>query len=92
MAHMAETVTLPLLHEIQALADGKALLFLCPKQTFALTACELARFVALPAAEDTSYVQACLNAKRPDLIYGQTCPKHYHFRVHGTLHALELLA
>lgn len=63
---------------------GKALLFLCPKQTFALTACELARFVALPAAEDTSYVQACLNAKRPDLIYGQSCPKHYHFRIHGT--------
>lgn len=92
MAHMAETVTLPLLHEIQALADGKCAAVPVPEADFALTACELARFVALPAVEGTSYVQACLNAKRPDLIYGQSCPKHYHFRIRGTLHALELLA
>ena len=47
MAHMAETVTLPLLHEIQALADGKALLFLVPEADICadgLRACPLCGF------------------------------------------------
>lgn len=91
MERMARTFTKPLLYQMQKLVCGKAIILLCPKQSFALTGTGLARWRELPAGQNVPYVQACLAAKDGGLIFGQTCAKHYHVRVSSTVRALELL-
>lgn len=90
MELMAAQFAKPLLREMCALVSGKAIILLCPKQSFALVGTGHAKWLELPAKPDAPYVQACLDAGGSAILFGQTCAKHYHVRVKGTVRALEL--
>lgn len=91
MELMAARFAKPLLRQMCGLAAGRAIVFVCPKQSFALVGTGHARWLELPAGQDVPYVQACLDVKDRAILFGQTCVKHYHVRLNGTVRGLELL-
>lgn len=91
MEWVSEIFTVPLLNEMIPIVEGKAIILLCPKTSFALLGTEKATWLDLPAGQDIPYVQACLQAKDQAVLFGHNCINNVAFRVNGTVRAVSLV-
>lgn len=77
--------TYEFLKKAEKLTDGRTMLLLCPKTTFALLGTEKAEFKDIELAEPMRYGEACISMIRKVRFAGQMCIKNIDYRLENKI-------
>ncbi len=86
--YMVENFIVSFLKKAEAITAGKAIIFLCPKTSFALYGTGYIQWEAVKVSEPLPYVEAVLSVKDKVSMAGQMCVKNREFVVQDAVQAV----